>query len=454
MSTAVASPVTRGDAAEAGTTPPGDGRLTASIAAEPRGWSGEVTDTRGWGLVERWVALLLVGLVALRIPIAQGVTVSAAVAYVTVPLWWRPLWSSVSGRLVLVVTTVAAASGLWLGELSRQDHAVSSSGRIGTTSLLLGIAAAAGVLVWARRTLPAWQVATVYGIGTLMTEVMVGDPSGSNTWKFVLAVPLTFIVLGLAAARGMLWPQVAAGLAIAGISATHDSRSHFATVLLTIALVAWQARPRTPGRRASTATTVLAMAIVATSVYNIGTGLLVKGYLGEETKQRSIAQIEAGGSILVGGRPELAATLALIRDRPWGFGSGVVPTTADVLVAKSGMADINYDPNNGYVETYMFGGQIKLHSVTGDLWSSFGIAGLVMAATILVLLVAALARHLARRTADAVMVFAICATLWNLAFSPLYGSARTLVLAIGLAVAAPGVPRLRRAVSPGRAERS
>src|SRR3712207_9122030 len=45
---------------------------------------------------------------------------------------------------------------------------------------------------------------------------------------------------------------------------------------------------------------------------------------------------------------------------------------------KAGMAQIGYQPNNGYVETYMFGGQFKLHSVIGDAWAYFGVAGILL----------------------------------------------------------------------------
>ena len=96
------------------------------------------------------------------------------------------------------------------------------------------------------------------------------------------------------------------------------------------------------------------MAALGLAVYYLGTTLLVDGYLGEAAQAKSVAQIDAAGSLIAGGRPELAATLALLGADFRGFGLGAIANYHDVLVAKTGMASINYDPNNGYVERYLF----------------------------------------------------------------------------------------------------
>ena len=71
----------------------------------------------------------------------------------------------------------------------------------------------------------------------------------------------------------------------------------------------------------------------------------------------------------------MAATRALFVHDPLGFGLGIIPSLTDITVAKTGMSAINYQPDNGYVERYMFGTQFEVHSVTGDLWALFGIPG-------------------------------------------------------------------------------
>jgi hypothetical protein len=120
------------------------------------------------------------------------------------------------------------------------------------------------------------------------------------------------------------------------------------------------------------------------------------------------------------------------------------------------MAEINYDPNNGYVENFMFGSDFKLHSVLGELWADFGVPGAVLGLTIGVLLVHALAALVARRQASAVVAFLVFWTLWNLLFSPVYGSTPTLILALGLGLVtrdltrpAPELPEAQVPVAAG-----
>ena len=58
----------------------------------------------------------------------------------------------------------------------------------------------------------------------------------------------------------------------------------------------------------------------------------------------------------------------------------------DVQVAKAGMLHVDYDPENGYVEHFLFGTKIELHSTLGDLWAYAGPAGILLAGVCLVLL--------------------------------------------------------------------
>ena len=104
------------------------------------------------------------------------------------------------------------------------------------------------------------------------------------------------------------------------------------------------------------------------------------------------------------------------------------------MVAKTGMASVNYDPNNGYVEHFMFGGRIELHSVLGDLWAHYGLLGIALTGYVAFLLVRGMSVAISTRRGVGVVIFLCCWTLWNLLFSPFYGSALTLVLALGLAL--------------------
>ena len=239
----------------------------------------------------------------------------------------------------------------------------------------------------------------------------------------------------LAGARGSRtarWPELLALLVLALYSALHDSRSLFAMLALTAVLVLWQKLPPGHSRRKALATTVLAGTASLIVIYELGSNLLVGGFLGAAAQQRSIAQIDSAGFLLLGGRPELAATAALFRWHPFGFGVGIVPSLEDIAVAKTGMLAINYEPNNGYVERYMFGSQFELHSVAGDLWVYFGLAGVLLAGLMAWLLLRWCLTSIVARSGSAVVLFLAIMTLWDIVFSPLYSSVTVMGLALGL----------------------
>src|SRR5690606_41210117 len=117
-----------------------------------------------------------------------------------------------------------------------------------------------------------------------------------------------------------------------------------------------------------------------------------------------------------------------------GFGFGVLLDLAGVNAAKAGMAATGYDPENGYVERFMFGSGIELHSVTGDLWALTGLPGLALAIMIAVIVFTGVVRRVAAGTASALFLFLVCWTGWNLLFSPLLSAAPSLILLLGLAL--------------------
>ena len=179
------------------------------------------------------------------------------------------------------------------------------------------------------------------------------------------------------------------------------------------------------------------VALVGVGGYFLIQAALLDGALGENARARSVAQIERSGSLLTGGRPELGASIALLTARPWGYGSGVFPTGEQIQTAKRGMVTLGYDPDNGYVNRYMFGNGFEVHSLTGDLWILFGLSGLALAVLLALAVGSSLITRLASGTASAVGAFLALRLLWDLAFSPI-GSA-ALTLAVTLAVLLPQV---------------
>jgi hypothetical protein len=186
--------------------------------------------------------------------------------------------------------------------------------------------------------------------------------------------------------------------------------------------------------------TIIAIAVLS---YNLMQAFILSGYLGEGAQARSEAQLQASGSLLLGGRPEIGASVALLGARPWGYGLGIIPAFKDIYLAKTGMASLNYSPNNGYVERYMFGTGFELHSVIADFWIRFGILGLAFALMVLVLLIRGAIHNLVNHTARALVLFLVLQVSWDLFFSPLYiTSVQVMTLAVALVIV-PSQPKFQ-----------
>ena len=99
------------------------------------------------------------------------------------------------------------------------------------------------------------------------------------------------------------------------------------------------------------------------------------------------------------------------------------------------MFSIGYDPNNGYVERFMFGGGIELHSVIGDLWLWFGIAGLAIAVIMIAVILTGLLRALAVNSVSILFVYLVARFFWDLAYSPVTSTMRLWPIVASLAIA-------------------
>src|SRR5699024_1192351 len=203
------------------------------------------------------------------------------------------------------------------------------------------------------------------------------------------------------------------------------------------------------------------LSALAFGAYNMFQALLLDGVLGEAAQERTAAQIETSGSLITGGRPEAGAATALVGTRPIGYGAGTMPNSDDIWIAKAGMSVLGYDPDNGYVDRYMFGRQYEVHSTLGDLWIQFGPLGAVFALLLLGSAVYGVVRGITHRSCPGVVIYLLLLGTWDTLFSPALPSARTLALlfavsAIPMVRQLPGV-RIRRPygskLRPGKRER-
>ncbi|WP_214443584.1 hypothetical protein, partial [Mycobacterium tuberculosis] len=224
-----------------------------------------------------------------------------------------------------------------------------------------------GVLLWARSELGLGATAISFGVGALANVALTGG-NPANLWKYSLAVPVIIVVLGFTSTTRRRSLDLVALAVLAAVCLFSDSRSMTSFLLLAAVIVLWQVILPAGARRPRPAQTLVLLGALSLAAFSMLQALILEGVLGDAAQQRTQAQIDTSGSLIAGGRPELGAATALISARPQGFGSGTLPTSQDVWIAKTGMSELNYDPDNGYVEGYMFGGQYEVHSVLGDLW--------------------------------------------------------------------------------------
>jgi hypothetical protein len=386
----------------------------------------------GWGVVTTGLALLCLVLTGMRHDLYFGLTAGLAFALVLLPLWASAVRGSRWIVWMTVLTAVAAVSSIWLTVWHSDSRTVSTAGLLESVFVVLGLGCGIGATLWARGRASVAVVGTMFGIGLLLGINPDGESFADSPWRFGFSLPVTVLVLALATRWRKRWVDVLAVLALAGFSAVSGGRSTSAILLMVALLVLWQSWGRPASSRLAALRTLMLFGMLAFATYLSVQSAILEGALGESAQERTELQLSTSGTLITGGRPEIGATLALMTETPGGFGGGSLPSMTDVLVAKSGMAALGYEPNNGYVENYMFGSGFELHSVIGDLWAWSGVPGLALAAVLLIFLVVRTAVLTTQRAASALILFLGVKSIWNLLFAPLESALTVLVLAVAL----------------------
>lgn len=409
------------------TSPTAPAEALAPTAAVP------TTPLRPHTWMDRAAAATAPVLLAMSIDLPQGLKVGYVFALLLIPVWLPVLARFREARLFGVLGLAAIAMGAVLTAFSSAGQSTSQTLLAGNSFMVLGLVAGTGALLWARTVIGAPMVAVWFGLGMVAAIPLGNGLSSVNVWRFGLSLPLTVLLLALAWRWSSRLMEFAVIAVIGVVGALNDARSGSAMLVMTAALVLWQLRPSSPGGRGSTVRTLLGLGVLAAAVYTIAQAVILGGLLGERTQERTQAQIDTSGNLIVGGRPEAAATVELVVNRPLGYGSGALPTLSDILSAKTGMSFIGYQPNNGYVERYMFGNGYEVHSMIGDLWVRFGLLGAALVVLLFVLTFRAIGDGLARRAASALVVWLAIRMLWNLCFSPIDSSMLLTMLFLGVA---------------------
>lgn len=382
------------------------------------------------------IALGVTVLIAMRIDVQYALTAGGALALVLSPLWFGTLLRSRWTRLLGALALIAVASGVVLTMIHSADHTQLSYDLAARTVALLQLIAVIGFLVWAHRVTSLAHTSLAFAIG-LAASIPLHVSADPNVWRFTLSIPLGVLILALCSLTDRLVLTLGAIGALAVVGLLNDSRSNSAFLLLTAVVLIWQRLSVSASRRTRGWGGILSLAAAGALIAMLLQSAILEGFFGEVTQARTAEQIARGGSVVVGGRPEIAASLALITRYPLGLGSGIKADYDDILAAKSAMAGIGYDPDNGYVERFMFGTGIELHSVIGDFWVWYGLAGVAFVLAILILLVVAIKRGYVAGALTPLLVYLALRAFWDLPFSPFDSALRlwplTLSLAIGYA---------------------
>ncbi|MFK4853370.1 hypothetical protein ACI3KT_17165 [Microbacterium sp. ZW T6_19] len=379
------------------------------------------------------VALGVTVLIALRIDMQFALTAGGAAAVLLSPLWFGTALRMRWPRMLCIAAILATASGAILTMFHSVDHTQLSYDLAARAVALLQLAAVVGFLIWAHRVTSLAKTSLAFAAG-LAASIPLHVSDDPNFWRFTLSVPVGVFVLALCSMTDRLVLTLSAigGLSIIGLM--NDSRSNSAFLLLTGVVLIWQRLSATGSPRSRGWGGVLSLAAVGGLIAMMLQGAILEGYFGEVTQARTAEQIARGGSVVVGGRPEIAASIALITRYPWGLGSGIKATYDDVQAAKSSMAGIGYDPNNGYVERFMFGTGIEVHSVLGDFWIWYGLPGVAMIVAILILLAMAIKRGYVAGALTPLLVYLAIRALWDILFSPFDSALRLWPLVLSLAI--------------------
>ncbi len=383
---------------------------------------------QGFEALVAWGVALVIGT---RFILTQQFALGYLPAIALAPVWWSLVRQLVAARLTLLLGLGALANGLLLMQLNAGGRAISRTVTLHASLELVGVLACAATMLWVFRTIGIGAGGVGFALGMLAGANPNSAFNSGDPWRLAFAMPITMLVLFGAVWFGRRRLEAGALLVLAAFAAVLGSRSVFGAELMALILFGVWSRRHLRQARLSMPGTVAALGGLAWAAYSFGRALLLEGVLGEAARVRTEYQIQVSGELILGGRPELAATIGLLRDRIWGYGVGVRPSFHDLEVGRNAMWQIGYDPLNGYVERYMFGDVFRLHSIWGELWAGFGIVGLVFVGYLAWQVIRTIQQG-PRGCGDATMLLLAMLTAWNLLFAPWFASLSIIVLFLAL----------------------
>lgn len=351
-----------------------------------------------------------------------GVTVGHVIALVIAPVClaaaWR--WKMARWNIILLCFWLLASA---FTEIMADDSAHDAVLVLSRPFFVLVSFCGA---MWALQCTPsvarAYVVTFVAGLVLNIAIFLRSNPS-ADSWKYGYGPVVSLAVVLLALVLLGRQKQSAAILlmiSMAFVNLFQGFRSEFMVVCMAGAMAILTGRR---GLRSDWKRVVLVVvglislaAVVPTAYGNLASS----GRLGTEQQYRWERQSQVDGGVLVGARPEIAASYVIVKESPLvgrGFTPEVSYRTRSEFLGKLQAGDADFNERR---ENYYFGKGLYLHSVLFQLWAETGVAvipGILLPVLFVLLALVAAVRQGSRPYA---LLFAfLCSQLaWDLLFSP------------------------------------
>jgi len=363
--------------------------------------------------------------------------VGGVIALILTPVTLPALWRDRRGRWLLIALLALVPSGWLVAQASLlQDRGRTFNAGIFLYQAALPVGLLASLIgaYWCITKLGLQRFLLLSFTGLLVAAPFFYTRLDDNPWKYGLALPVSMLMILLLARNRLLLGVVVAPLLVA-VSITANFRAWVAMLVLAIALAVF-ARTRSTVPSASK---VAALGFVAVAT-GMAIGWLVTqasaaGILGDYLEQRTTVQLEsANGNLLLGGRPEWGAAIALWRENPIGIGIGVAPSSDDYWLAIRSMPLSSRGLQEISVVAKAFKeGLVNFHSTFWTFWGVYGAAGVLFAVLALTYLGRAMMASTAAISSVALrasVALLMLAAIWDILFSP------TVVPQLAIALAA------------------
>jgi len=384
---------------------------------------GESSENRS---IERYLILGIVALIPISTLSIRGHTdldAGIILSIFILPITLRTTIKSRMPRRLLVLLLLALVCGpvLTLLATSTPARSVDQAIEIETLFLVLSFCISIPTVYWSVVKSGWAPTLNAFAVGAIAQGALNHSAWNGNAWKYVFAWPVVALILPKQGwgSRSRAYGIVVV-VALILISIVFNNRSFAAFLCGAIVIGVLASRIRHPSARVRSVVSVVVVCLVGVGLYFGGSLAVTHGLLGRSIQLTSQAETANGQNLVIGARPEFAAALALFASHPLGFGPGVVPSEADVNAGKAGLASVGAATTGGFVDGFLFGQHLELHSVWWDLWIDFGPVGLAAGAYVgwlsikLLLLVAS-----STRAPPFVLLTLGLGAFWDVLFSPI-----------------------------------